>query len=55
MTMITNPYGTQRDLLAFDDRLYDVDWDGLWRCTYLSLRLWLGGRNGHSLANTSLS
>lgn len=31
MTMITNPYGTQRDLLAFDDRLYDVDWDGLWR------------------------
>jgi hypothetical protein len=31
MTLVTNPYGTQRDLLAFDDRLYDVDWDGLWR------------------------
>jgi hypothetical protein len=31
MAMVTNPYGTQRDLLAFDDRLYDLDWDGLWR------------------------
>ncbi len=27
----TNPYGVQRDLLAFDDTYYDVDWDGLWR------------------------
>ncbi len=31
MTFITNPYGTQRDLLSFDDQLYDTDWDGLWR------------------------
>ncbi len=31
MTFITNPYGTQRDLLSFDDRLFDTDWDGLWR------------------------
>ena len=27
----TNPYGTQRDLLSFDDLLYDNDWDGLWK------------------------
>lgn len=26
----TNAYGVQRDLLAFDDLYYDVDWDGLW-------------------------
>ncbi len=31
MALITNPFGTQRDLLAFDDRMYDIDWDGLWR------------------------
>jgi Domain of unknown function (DUF5916)/Carbohydrate family 9 binding domain-like len=31
MAFITNPYATQRDFLAFDDRLYDTDWDGLWR------------------------
>lgn len=31
MIMVTNPYGTQRDLLSFDDLLYDTDWDGLWR------------------------
>ena len=28
---MTNPYGTQRDLLSFDDLLYDTDWDGLWK------------------------
>lgn len=27
----TNPYGVQRDLLSFDDLYYDMDWDGLWR------------------------
>jgi len=26
----TNAYGVQRDLLAFDDIYYDVDWNGLW-------------------------
>lgn len=31
MMLATNPYGTQRDLLSFDDVLYDTDWDGLWR------------------------
>ncbi|GAB3987281.1 hypothetical protein GCM10028807_06910 [Spirosoma daeguense] len=31
MTFATNPYGTQRDLLSFDDLLYDEDWDGLWK------------------------
>ena len=31
MTLATNAYGVQRDLLAFDDLYYDVDWDGLWR------------------------
>ncbi|MEY3404763.1 MAG: hypothetical protein RL161_193, partial [Bacteroidota bacterium] len=31
MVFATNPYGVQRDLLAFDDNFFDVDWDGLWR------------------------
>ncbi|MFD2571461.1 DUF5916 domain-containing protein [Spirosoma soli] len=31
MSFSTNPYGTQRDLLSFDDLLYDIEWDGLWR------------------------
>lgn len=31
MVFATNPYGVQRDLLAFDDLFYDLDWDGLWR------------------------
>ena len=31
MSIATNPYGVQRDLLSFDDLYYDVDWDGLWR------------------------
>lgn len=31
VTFSTNPYGTQRDLLSFDDVLYDVDWDGFWK------------------------
>ena len=31
MTLMTNPYSTQRDLLSFDDALYDTDWDGLWK------------------------
>lgn len=25
-----NAYGVQRDLLAFDDLYYDIDWNGLW-------------------------
>lgn len=25
-----NPYGSQRDLLSFDDNYYEPDWDGLW-------------------------
>lgn len=31
MVFATNPYGVQRDLLSFDDLLYDLDWDGLWK------------------------
>ncbi|GAB4045825.1 carbohydrate binding family 9 domain-containing protein [Spirosoma litoris] len=31
MTFSTNPYGTQRDLLSFDDLLSDIDWDGFWK------------------------
>ena len=31
MIFMTNPYGSQRDLLAFDDQVFDQDWDGLWR------------------------
>lgn len=31
MVFATNPYGVQRDLLAFDDTYYDLDWDGLWK------------------------
>jgi hypothetical protein len=31
MVFATNPYGVQRDLLAFDDLYYDTDWDGFWR------------------------
>lgn len=31
MVFACNPYGVQRDLLAFDDTFYDLDWDGLWR------------------------
>ncbi len=27
----SNAYGAQRDLLAFDDRQFDIDWDGLYR------------------------
>jgi hypothetical protein len=30
MVFATNAYGVQRDLLAFDDLYYDIDWDGLW-------------------------
>jgi len=30
MAFATNAYGVQRDYLAFDDLLYDIDWDGLW-------------------------
>jgi len=31
MVFACNPFGVQRDLLAFDDTFYDLDWDGLWR------------------------
>ncbi len=30
MAFATNAYGVQRDLLAFDDLYFDIDWDGLW-------------------------
>ena len=31
MMFAANPYGSQRDLLSFDDAIFDQDWDGLWR------------------------
>ncbi|HEX8659491.1 MAG TPA: DUF5916 domain-containing protein, partial [Hymenobacter sp.] len=31
MAFVVNPYGAQRDVLVFDDKLADVEWDGLWR------------------------
>jgi hypothetical protein len=31
MSFVTDAYGVQKDLLAFDDLYYDIDWDGLWR------------------------
>jgi len=31
MMFAANPYGSQRDLLSFDDAIFDEDWDGLWR------------------------
>lgn len=31
MMFAANPYGSQRDLLSFDDTIIDEDWDGLWR------------------------
>lgn len=31
MAFMANPYGSQRDLLAFDDMMFDTDWDGRWR------------------------
>ncbi|MDD4109148.1 MAG: DUF5916 domain-containing protein [Prolixibacteraceae bacterium] len=31
MTFVVNPYGVQRDYLAFDALYFDIDWDGLWR------------------------
>ena len=31
MVFATNAFGVQRDLLAFDDLYYDLDWDGLWK------------------------
>jgi hypothetical protein len=30
MAMAVNPYGVQRDYLAFDEIFVDNDWDGLW-------------------------
>ena len=30
MAFATNAYGVQRDYLAFDDLLFDLDWNGLW-------------------------
>jgi len=31
MAFLVNPYGVQRDVLCFDNRLFDVNWDGLWK------------------------
>jgi len=31
MTFATNPYGTQKDYLSFDDTYFDAEWNGLWK------------------------
>lgn len=31
VSFMTNPYSAQRDELAFDDQLFDADWDALWK------------------------
>ncbi|MCS7017938.1 MAG: DUF5916 domain-containing protein [Cytophagales bacterium] len=31
MAFMVNPYGSQRDLLAFDDMMFDTDWDARWK------------------------
>ncbi len=31
MVFVTNPYGVQRDLLAYDDVNFSLEWDGLWQ------------------------
>jgi Domain of unknown function (DUF5916)/Carbohydrate family 9 binding domain-like len=31
MVFVTNPYGVQRDLLAYDDNNFSLEWDGLWQ------------------------
>ncbi len=30
ITLATNPYGTQKDYLSFDDTYFDTKWNGLW-------------------------
>ncbi len=35
MAFQVNPYGALRDLIVFDDRLYDRDWDGVWSAATL--------------------
>jgi hypothetical protein len=31
ITFATNPYGTQKDYLSFDDTYFDQEWNGLWK------------------------
>ncbi|WP_182835459.1 carbohydrate binding family 9 domain-containing protein [Flagellimonas lutimaris] len=31
VTFATNPYGTQKDYLSFDDTYFDSEWNGLWK------------------------
>lgn len=31
MAFMVNPYGAQRDLLAFDDWMFDTEWDARWK------------------------
>jgi len=30
-SFLVTPYGTQRDLLIYDDRIYDLNWDAVWQ------------------------
>jgi hypothetical protein len=42
LVLQSNAYGAQRDLHAFDDRQFDIDWDGLYRVrTHRSDSAWV--------------
>lgn len=30
-SFLVTPYGSQRDLLIYDDRIYDLNWDAVWK------------------------
>jgi hypothetical protein len=31
LSFLVTPYGSQRDLLIYDDRIYDLNWDAVWK------------------------
>jgi hypothetical protein len=42
MAFLFNPFGVQRDVLCFDDRFFDVEWDALWQVrTHITDAAWI--------------
>jgi len=40
-SFLVTPYGTQRDLLIYDDRIYDLNWDAVWQAeSFVADSLW---------------
>jgi hypothetical protein len=40
-SFLVTPYGTQRDLLIYDDRIYDLNWDAVWQAkSFITDSLW---------------